>query len=226
MEERAMNAQSRDDENDELPLEQGQLPHLVSEVEDEPDSTKVFSVVNQEVPVALEHALIRTLAMFQQHNLATAEDCNHVAETVKRNWLEGKGCDPVDCLARLSAGNGDMLDASVEAISTKLAGTLPEAPTRVPFAGRLIAPTALYEKNPYIFSICKLMRVPVAYAEDLDVLALASINPYFMDALSVSIGDYAMQHKGTQPIISNIRLDYAGWVNMCNKHFKEEVDHD
>ena len=221
-----MNAQPRDEENDELPLEQASLPHLVSDAEDAPTSTKGFSVVNQEVPIALEHALIRTLAMFQQHNLATSEDCNHVAETVKRKWLEGKGCDPVDCLARLSAGTGDMLDASVEALSVKLASTLPEAPTRIPFAGKLIAPTSFYEKNPYILSICKLMRVPVAYAEDLDVLALASINPYFMDALSVSIADYAMQHIGTQPIISSIRLDYAGWVNMCNKHFKEEVDHD
>lgn len=221
-----MNAQPRDEENDDLPLEQDQLPHLVPDVAEDPNESKGFSVVNQEVPIALEHALIRTLAMFQQYNLATSEDCNQVAEKVKRDWLAGKGSDPVDCLARLRAGNGEMLDASVEAISVKLADTLPETPTRIPFAGRLIAPTSLYEQNPYIFSICKLMRVPIAYAEDLDVLALASVNPYFMDALSVSIGDYAMQHIGTQPIISSIRLDYAGWVNMCNKHFKEEVDHD
>lgn len=224
-----MNAQPRDEENDDLPLEQSQLPHLVPDAEEEPDQPDQrpgFRVVNQEVPLALEHALIRTLAMFQQYNLATAEDCNQVAETVKRDWLAGKGSDPVDCLARLRAGNGAMLDAGIEAISAKLASTLPEVPARIPFAGKLIAPTALYEKDPYILSICKLMRVPIAYAEDLDVLALASINPYFMDALSVCIADYARQHIGTQPIISNIRLDYAGWVNMCNKHFKEEVDHD
>ena len=63
--------------------------------------------------VALEHALIRTLAMLQQHGLATAEDCNQVAKMVKRDWLSGKGADPIDYLAKLSSGSSEMLDATV-----------------------------------------------------------------------------------------------------------------
>ena len=69
-----------------------------------------FSAVRQEVPIALEHALIRTLAMLQQHNLASAEDCSQVAAKVRRSWEQGVGSDPVDGLARLRAGGGDMLD--------------------------------------------------------------------------------------------------------------------
>jgi hypothetical protein len=66
------------------------------------------------------------------------------------------------------------------------------------------------------------MLVPIAYAEDLDVLALASINPYFVDALSPAISDYTMEKNNTQPIISSVRLDYAGWQHMCSKHFRED----
>jgi hypothetical protein len=221
-----MNAQPQDEGDEELPFEQDLLSNVVPSSADEPVHRESFSVVNQDVPVALEHALIRTLATLQQHDLATAEDCNQVAKMVKRDWLSGKGADPIDYLAKLSAGSSEMHDASIETISIKLAETLPFMPTRVPFAGKLIKPTALYEKNPDIELMCRLMRVPVAYAEDLDVLALASINPYFMDALSVAISNYAMERIGTQPIISIIRLDYAGWETMCIKHFREELSHD
>lgn len=186
-------------------------------------SQSSFSVVKQDVPVALEHALIRTMAMLQQHNLASSEDCSQVAATVRRNWQAGKGSDPIDCLARLRIGDGEMLDASVDMISVKLAQTLPFPPTRVPFAGRLIPPTSLYEKNPDIELLCQLMLVPIVYAEDFDVLGLASINPYFVDALSVSITKYAEAQTGIRPIISNIRLDYVGWVKICKKHFREGV---
>ncbi len=182
-----------------------------------------FAAVTQEVPIALEHALIRTLAMLQQHNLASAEDCSQVAGKVRRNWEAGKGADPIDCLARLRAGGGQMLDASVEMISSKMANALPFVPTRVPFAGRLIPPTSLYEKNPEIELLCRLMLVPVAYAEDLDILGVASINPYFADAISASITEYAKAKTGIEPIISLIRLDYVGWAKMCRKHFREGV---
>jgi len=67
------------------------------------------------------------------------------------------------------------------------------------------------------------MLVPIAYAEDFDVLGLASINPYFVDALSAAVTQYAKEQTGIQPIISTIRLDYVGWVKMCKKHFREGV---
>lgn len=217
-----MSIQPQNQGDEQLPLEQDLLPQMSSTDDAEPSRAKGFSVVNQEIPVALEHALIRTLAMLQQTNLATAEDCTQVAAMVKSKWLAGKGADPVDCLARLTTSDGEMLEATVEAISIRLAGTLPFQPTRIPFAGKLIAPSSLYEKNPDIELMCRLMLVPIAYAEDLDVLALASINPYFVDALSPAISDYTMEKNNTQPIISSVRLDYAGWQQMCSKHFRED----
>lgn len=209
-----------------MPSEDYATPHLALDHDAGVNQANAFSVVGQDIPLALEQALVRTLEAFQQLELATVQECKQVAETVKGNWLSGKGCDPVECLARLSTEDEDLLDARIESISAKLAETLTQSPTRVPFAGKLITPTLLYEKNPYIESICKLMGVPVAFAEDLDVMALASINPYFMEALAVTISDYTMKHLNTQPIISTIRLDYASWVAMYSKHFREEVDYD
>lgn len=182
----------------------------------------VFTSVKQEVPITLEHALIRTLAMLQQHNLASAEDCSQVAAAVRRNWEAGKGADPIDCLARLRSGGGDMLDASVEMISVKLANSMAFVPSRVGFAARLIPPTGFYEKNPNIATMCKLMQVPVTFAEDEDVIGIASINPYFADALSAIMCEEIKAKNKVQPVVSIVRLDYIGWMKMCQKHFKEE----
>ncbi|BDS08500.1 hypothetical protein NT6N_35400 [Oceaniferula spumae] len=176
--------------------------------------------VSQEVPIVLEHALIRNLAMLQQHNLASAEDCSQVAASVRRSWESGKGADPIAGLARLRAGNGNMLDASVEMISSKMAKSLPFAPTRVPFAARLIAPTSFYEKYPQITLLCKLMLVPIVYSEDLDVIGIGSINPFFADTLAAALADEIRQVSPVQPIVSIVRLDYVGWMKMCEKHFR------
>lgn len=182
-----------------------------------------FSAVRQEVPIELEHALIRTLAMLQQHNLASAEDCSQVAARVRRKWEQGLGADPVIGLARLRAGGGDMLDASVEMISSKMAHSLPFAPTRVTFAARLIPPSSLYEKHPEILTLCRLMLVPVAFAEDLDVIGIASVNPYFADAVSAHLTEKLKRETGIEPLIHSVRLDYVGWAKMCQKHFRQDV---
>ena len=181
-----------------------------------------FTSVKQGVPIALEHALIRTLAMLQQHNLASAEDCSQVAAAVRRNWEVGKGADPIDCLVGLRARGGDMLDASVEMVYAKMAQSLAFAPSRVAFAARLIPPSALYEKYPQIELLCKLMLVPISFAEDEDVIGLASINPYFADALSATIAAELKRQNNIEPIISIVRLDYIGWMKMCQKHFKKK----
>jgi len=75
----------------ELSLDQGAMP-----VQPE------LSTVTHDVPIVVEHALIRVLAMLQQHNLASSEDCSQVAAAVRKKWLSGKGADPIDCLARFS----------------------------------------------------------------------------------------------------------------------------
>lgn len=176
--------------------------------------------VAQEVPIALEHALIRNLAMLQQHNLASAEDCSQVAGTVRRSWEKGEGADPIERLARLRTGEGEMLDVTVEMISSKMAKSLPFAPARVPFVSRLIAPTSLYEKHPQIALLSRLTKVPVIYAEDLDVMGVASINPFFADALAAAIAEEVRGISPVQPIISVVRLDFQGWLSMCEKHFR------
>lgn len=199
----------------EVPPEAQQVSGAVPAVQ----SQAQLNTVRQEVPIVLEHALIRNLAMLQQHNLASAEDCSQVAASVRRSWESGQGADPIDGLARLRAGSGNMLDASVEMISYKMAKSLPFVPTRVPFAARLIKPTAFYEKYPQITLLCRLMMVPIVYTEDLDVIGIGSINPFFADTLAATIAEEIKKISPILPIVSVIRLDYIGWMKMCTKHF-------
>jgi len=183
-------------------------------------SNSVENSIPQEVPVLLELALIRNLATLQQHNLASAEDCSQVSAEVRGSWERGIGADPLEGLARLRVGEGNMLASNVEEISLQMAKSLPYTMHRVPFASRFITPTSFYEKYPHIEQICRLMMVPITFTEDLDVIGVASINPFFADTLVSAMADELKDFSPVAPLVSAVRLDYAGWSQMCEKHFR------
>jgi len=175
--------------------------------------------MNEPVPVMMELALMQNLTMLQQFDLADPEACTQVSAKVHEKWELGEGCDPIDVLTRMRAAEGAMLDSMVEMASLKMARSLPEVPSRVPFASRLIPPNGFYDKLPEIKRLCKLMMVPVAFAEDLDVIGLATINPYFAEALANHIKEEFENEGSIQPIISIVRLDRISWMKMNEKHF-------
>ncbi|MGJ8676823.1 MAG: hypothetical protein ACSHX0_04855 [Akkermansiaceae bacterium] len=179
-----------------------------------------------EVPFALEHALIGSFAMFQQHGIATSVECNQVAAAVKSDWRQGIGADPIEALAQLRANEGEVLDAIVEAISSKVASSLSIRPMHVPFVGRLMTPTGFYEKYPEIAKLCQLMMVLVSFNEDADVIGLTSINPHFSEALSHVIAEELKNEQVVTPLISITRMDYVSWRKMYEKHFRKGVTYD
>jgi len=183
------------------------------------DASSSAPAAVQPVPLVMELALMQSLAMLQQLSLADAEACSMVGAKVRQKWERGEGADPIDCLTRMRAAEGAMLDSMVEMASMKMARSLPVVPARVPFASRLIPPNGFYDKLPEIKHLCKLMMVPVAFAEDLDVIGLASINPYFADALATEIKEQFKNEGDIQPIIQSVRLDRISWMKMCEKHF-------
>ena len=199
---------------------------MLNENQTEAESSQVkgsasdASTVPQPVPLVLELALIRTLAMLQQLDFADAEACTLVSAKVRKKWERGEGADPIDCLTRMRAAEGAMLDSMVEMASMKMARSLPVVPSRIPFAARLIPPNGFYDKLPEIAHLCKLMMVPVAFAEDFDVIGLASINPYFIEALATHIQEEFKEEGDIQPIVHSVRLDRISWMKMCEKHFR------
>lgn len=174
----------------------------------------------QQVPLVMELALIRTIAMLQQLDLAEVEACSQVSAKVQKRWQAGQGADPIDCLTRMRAAEGAMMDSMIEMASMKMARSMTVVPARVPFVSRMIPPAGFYDKLPEIAHLCRLMQVPVAFAEDMDVIGLASINPYFADAIAQAILDELAGATKIQPIISIVRLDRISWMKMCEKHFR------
>jgi len=174
------------------------------------------------VPVMMELALMQNLTMLQQFQLADPEACTHVSEKVHQKWERGEGADPIDVLTRMRAAEGVMLDSMVEMASLQMARSLPEVPSRVPFASRLIPPNGFYDKWPEIKRICQLMMVPISFAEDMDVIGLATINPYFGEALAEHIKEEFAKVTQIVPIISVVRLDRVSWMKMNEKHFPKE----
>lgn len=163
---------------------------------------------------------MQTLTVLQQFDLADPESCTKITARIHEKWSKGEGADPIDVLTRMRAAEGPMLDSMVEMASMKMARSLPEVPARVPFAARLIPPTGFYDKFPEVAHWCQMMQVPVAFAEDLDVIGLASINPYFADALAAAMAEEFAKEGVVEPIITTVRLDRISWMKMCEKHFR------
>ena len=67
-----------------MPSEDDATPHLALDQDAGVDQVNAFSVVGQDIPLVLEQALVRTLEALQQLELATLQECNQVAETVKK----------------------------------------------------------------------------------------------------------------------------------------------
>lgn len=204
-----------------MPIENHTEEDAADKVVSSSDDTSSTAVQSpQPVPLVMELALMQTLTMMQQFDLADPESCTKVTAKVRQKWERGEGADPIDVLTRMRAAEGAMLDSMVEMASMKMARSLPEVPARVPFVSRMIPPNGFYDKMPEIAHLCKLMQVPVAFAEDLDVIGLASINPYFADALATEIQQEFAKESTIQPIISIVRLDRISWMKMCEKHFR------
>lgn len=163
---------------------------------------------------------MQTLTVLQQFDLADPESCTQITARVHKKWEQGEGADPIDVLTRMRAAEGAMLDSMVEMASMQMARSLPVVPARIPFASRLIPPNGFYDKFPEVAQWCRLMQVPVAFAEDLDVIGLASINPYFSDALAVAMAEEFAKEGDIEPIITTVRLDRISWMKMCENHFR------
>ena len=166
--------------------------------------------------------MIRTFAVFQQHNLATSEECSQVAGIVKSSWTNGDGADPLESLVKLRMIEGENMDELVESLSYDMAQALDTSPLRIPFLSSLIIPNAFYEKYPSVARLCRLMMVPVTYNEDADVIGLTSINTYFSEAMAAIIVDEMKAYSNVVPFVNISRVSHSNWTKMCKKHFREE----
>ncbi len=131
-----------------------------------------------------------------------------------------KGADFIEVLARVQGHDEEHLSQAILALGDKVATTLSPYAPLVPFAGKLIAPSAFYDSFDGLHKVARILLSPVIYAEDTDAVGTASANPVAAAILAEEIRTVVFKRFGIRPFVTVARLDYESWTFLTRKHFE------
>ena len=167
-----------------------------------------------------ETCLMQTAAALHDARAATDAQIHQGIATARESHAQGKPLDLIEVVARILGHDEEHLAPAILDLGNKVASTLnPYAPL-VPFAGKLIAPSAFYDSFDQIHKIARVLLSPVVYAEDTDAIGTASANPIAAFILSEEIASVVFKRFGIRPFVSIARLDYESWTFLTRKHFE------
>lgn len=167
-----------------------------------------------------ELCLQRSAGALHEARAATPAEMSQAINAAREMHAEGRPCDILEVLARIQGHGEEHLGPAVLELGDKVSATLtPQAPF-VPFAGRLIAPSAFYESFDQIHKLARVLLSPVIYAEDTDAIGTASINPVASALLADEIRSSVFKRFGIRPFVTVARLDYESWTFLTRKHFE------
>ncbi len=168
----------------------------------------------------VERCLVRTAEALSS---AGAADDNHIFKAlsqVRESHVKGDPLDLLECLARVMGTDEERLGATVNALGDAIATTMSPSPPSIPFAGKLIAPSAFYDSFDAMHQLARDLLVPVIYAEDTDAIGTGSINPVAAAILGEEIHEAVGKRFGIRPFITSTRMEYESWAFLCRKHFE------
>lgn len=178
------------------------------DVQDSAEATDVFETCLEKT----SHALIAVKA-------ATPSEVAEAAELCRKSKQEGRPIELLEATAKIHGHEELQMSDAMNALAEKLSITLNTAPPHIPFAAKLITPTAFYESFDRIHRIAADLLVPVIFVEDTDAIGVASINPIAAEMLSQIIQDAVSRRFGIRPFMTILRLDHESWSFLTRKHF-------
>lgn len=132
----------------------------------------------------------------------------------------GKPADLLEALARVQGHGEEHLGPAILDLGNRTANTLTPYAPLIPFAGKLIAPSAFYESFDHIHKVARALLSPVIYVEDTDAIGTASANPIASAILADEIRNVVFKRFGIRPFVTIARLDYESWTFLTRKHFE------
>lgn len=129
--------------------------------------------------------------------------------------------DVIEFIALARGGDDtEHVGAEVTLLAEAVASTLATPPALVPFAARLITPSAFYSRFDTIRSATRHLRCPILFSEDTDAVGTGSINPVTALIMADFIEKNVHSLTGIRPFVTAARMDYAGWNMLTRKHFE------
>lgn len=168
----------------------------------------------------IESCLVKTAEALSLAGVATDDEIFKALTIARETQALGKPVDLIETTARVLGHEEEHISRAIAEMSAAVAATLSPSPPLIPFAGKLIAPSAFYESFDAMHRLGKALLVPVIYAEDTDAIATGSINPVAAKFFSEQVYQTVAKRFGIRPFITVVRMDYESWTFLCRKHFE------
>ncbi len=168
----------------------------------------------------IESCLVKTAEALSQVGAASDDDIFKALTMAREAQNNGKPVDLIEITARVLGHDEEHISKAISELSSAVATTMSPSPPYIPFANKLIAPSAFYESFDALHRLGKLLLVPVLYAEDTDAIATGSVNPIAAKIFSEQVYQVVSKRFGIRPFITVVRMDYESWSFLCRKHFE------
>ncbi len=167
-----------------------------------------------------ETCLQRTAEALHETRSATPAEISQAIASARESHAVGKPADLLESLARVQGHGEEHLGPAILELGNRVAGTLTPFAPLIPFAGKLIAPSAFYESFDHVHKVARALLSPVIYVEDTDAIGTASANPIASAILADEIRSVVFKRFGIRPFVTIARLDYESWTFLTRKHFE------
>jgi hypothetical protein len=167
----------------------------------------------------LKSCLDQTIQAIQAAGIATATEIARVQVVFERSVSQGEPLDLLEILARVQGAEEEHVGIEVARISHAVSMVIHPSPPLVPFAGKLIAPSAFYESFDQVHRAARALLSPVLYAEDTDAIGTGALNPIAARIMADDILASVDRRFGIKPFVTAVRMDYDSWAFLTRKHF-------
>jgi len=175
---------------------------------------------NGHIEELIETCIEQTAEALVQTHSASRSDVRHAIDAVRLAHAQGQPSDLMSTIAGLHGAAEPDLAKAVEVLAARLASTLNPSPQLIPFAGRLIAPTAFYASFERLHKLARVLLAPVIFAEDTGSIGVASANPIAANLLAEKIQELVSRRFDIRPFLTIARLDYESWTLLTHRHFE------
>lgn len=163
---------------------------------------------------------IQTAILLHETLSATENELQKTLEIVRDSHASGKPCEFIETLARVQGHAEEHVGAAIMNLSNRMSMAMQPLIPVIPFAGKIIAPTAFYDLYGQMQILGKILLSPVLYAEDTDAMGIGSVNPIAANMLGENIISTVHRRLGIRPFVCTARLDYETWAFLTRKHFE------
>ena len=168
----------------------------------------------------VEACLSQTAEALLFSRAANQVDVSHAIDAVRKANAEDQPLDLMEAVARVQGHQEEHLGGIMQTLGERLAGLLNPSPPLIPFAGKLIAPSAFYESYDRLHKMARALLTPVIFVEDTDTIGVASVNPIAATLLAWKIQEMVSRRFDIRPFLTVARLDYESWTFLTHKHFE------